>query len=809
MAGHGHRLTLNIRFESAGGRGAAQGKRFWGAGSMTITHDERLKSAQSFEGADEPNGIRLKELLAQAPTAIAFLSGPKHRFSYVNDLYVRAFGRSKADEFLGLPVPEALPELKNSGIFEICDQVYRTGDAYRGNDYKVRLRTQSAGVVDDRFFDFIFQPTCTSTGQVEGIFVLAVDSTDRVLSRSAVELSEERLRLAQEAAHIGTWEWDPVQNTRTLSMEMHRMYGTDPAASEEEIYSTWASRIFPGDWPQVKLAMVECQQTGVLDLEYRYEHPDLGLRHHYSRGRRMLGTSRFFGVVSDITNRKRREELLTEREEEFRSLANAMPQLVWMADSDGSISWFNERWYNYTGTTAEENCGWGWQSAHDPRFLPEVVERWKRSLGSGEAFEMVFPLKGKDGKYKPFLTRAVPMRDAGGRITRWFGTNTDISGEFEIRQQIEESQVKLQTALDASQRLAAIVESSDDAIIGKDLNGVVTSWNPCAERVFGYKAEEMIGKSIRTIIPAELFPDEDRIMSAVARGERTEHFETVRLTKDGDRIEVSLTLSPVVNEGGSIVGVASISRDISQQKKVEKALHTSERLATVGKLAATIAHEINNPLEAVTNLVFLAQGCMGNGEGRLFLEQAQQELARMALLTKQTLGFYRENKGARLLTLGELITPLVSVFSARARNKQISIETDIRENPTLMGIPGEIRQLFANLLNNSIDAVSDRGRILIRLASAYEYKGRKRAGVRLTVCDNGPGIAADVRKKLFEPFFTTKRDIGTGLGLWVSSNILRKHNGSIRLRSSVVPGKSWTVFSVFFPAEPETTKSTG
>ena len=775
---------------------------------MTISQDERLNSAENLAGAGEANGVRLKQLLAQAPTAIAFLSGPKHRFSYVNDLYVRAFGRSRSGELLGLSIPESLPELGNSGILEILDRIYRTGEPYRASDCKVRVQTPGTGIVEDRFFDFMFQPTCGSTGQVDGIFVLAVDLTDRVLSRRAVELSEERLRLAQEAAQIGTWEWDPVENTRTLSMEMHRMYGTDPEAPGEEIYRTWSSRIFPGDWPRMKLAMAECQRTGFLDLEYRYEHPKLGLRHHYAKGRRMLGTSRFFGVVSDITNQKRREESLAEREEEFRSMANAMPHLVWMADPDGYIRWFNERWYNYTGTTAEQNCGWGWQSVHDSKFLPVVLEKWKRCLGSGEAFEMVIPLRGKDGEYKPFLTRAVPMRDAGGRITRWFGTNTDISGEFEIRQQIEESQARLQTALDASQRLAAIVESSDDAIIGKDLNGVVTSWNPCAERMFGYKAEEMIGRSIRNIIPAELFPDEDRIMSAVARGERTEHFETARLTKDGERIDVSLTLSPVFSDHEEIVGVASISRDISQQKKIEKALHTSERLATVGKLAATIAHEINNPLEAVTNLVFLAQGCMGNGEGKIFLEQAQQELARMALLTKQTLGFYRENKGARLLTLGELITPLVSVFSARARNKQVSIETDIRENPTLMGIPGEIRQLFANLLNNSIDAVGDRGRILIRLASAYEYKEHKRAGVRLTVCDNGPGIAPDVRKKLFEPFFTTKRDVGTGLGLWVSSNILRKHDGSIRLRSSVVPGKSWTVFSVFFPADAETTNST-
>ena len=327
----------------------------------------------------------------------------------------------------------------------------------------------------------------------------------------------------------------------------------------------------------------------------------------------------------------------------------------------------------------------------------------------------------------------------------------------------------------------------------------MTSWNPCAERMFGYTAREMIGSSVRRVIPPDVFAEEDRIMSAVSRGERTEHFETVRMRKGGERIEVSLTLSPVFDEDGRILGVASIYRDISQQKKVERALHTSERLASVGRLAATIAHEINNPLEAVTNLVFLAQNSPSDLDSRMFLEQAQQELARVALLTKQTLGFYRENKGARELTLGELVMPLVSVFSARARNKQITIDTDFREDPTLVGIPGEIRQLFANLLNNSIDAVRDRGRILIRVSQARELRDTERQGVRLTVCDNGPGIPLEIRKKLFEPFFTTKRDVGTGLGLWVISNILRNHEGSIRVRSSTEPGKSWTVFSVFLP----------
>ena len=740
-----------------------------------------------------------REFLNQAPVAVAFLNGPDHRYKYVNDFYVRATGRASDRDLLGRPIREALPELQGSGVFELLDEVYRTRTAYRGTDFKVALRQAATGQPQDRFFDFIYQPAAASTGDIEGVFVFAVDLTERVLSRRALEGNEELFRLAQEAAQIGTWEWDPVENSRRLSLEAHRMYGTSPQASDKEIYETWSSRVPRSDWPHVQLELADCQRTGVLELEYRYEHPEMGLRYHYTRGKRMIGSSRFFGVVSDITNRKRAEESISRREEEFRSLADAMPQLVWIADGEGYLNWFNERWYDYTGTTADQDCGWGWLSVHDPTLLPEVLRRWKRSLATGEPFEMVFPIRSASGGYRPFLTRAVPVRNSSGQIVRWFGTSTDISGEVESRQSIELEQARMKLALDASQRLAAIVESSDDAIIGKDLDGIVTSWNPCAERMFGYTAAEMIGQSIRKVIPPEVFADEDRIMSAVSRGERTEHFETTRCRKDGESIEVSLTLSPVYDEQGKIAGVASISRDISHQRKVEKALNTTERLATVGRLAATIAHEINNPLEAVTNLVFLAQNCMTDPDGRRFLEQAQQELARVALLTKQTLGFYRETKGAREMKLGELVTPLVSVFSARARNKQIGIETQIRQDPPVLLIPGEIRQLFANLLNNSIDAVPELGRIVIRVSQACERNGARRAGVRLIVCDNGPGIAPELRKKLFEPFFTTKREVGTGLGLWVTSNIVRKHEGSIRVRSSVKPANSWTVFSVFLP----------
>jgi PAS domain S-box-containing protein len=328
---------------------------------------------------------------------------------------------------------------------------------------------------------------------------------------------------------------------------------------------------------------------------------------------------------------------------------------------------------------------------------------------------------------------------------------------------------------------------------------MVTSWNHAAERIFGYTAEEMIGQPITTVIPAELHEEEPRILQTIARGERIEHFETVRVKKSGERIDASVTISPLRDEAGKIIGAAKIARDITQYKKTEQALRVTERLASVGRLAATVAHEINNPLEAVTNLVYLAHRSTVPDEVRRYLASAEEELDRVAHLTKQTLGFYRETTQASALRLGAIVNPLISVFAGRTRNKAIQISTDIRENPEIHAVPGELRQLTANLLSNSIDAVGAGGRIHIRVSAATAWNGRHSPGVRLTITDSGPGIPAVVRSQLFEPFFTTKKDVGTGLGLWVCKNIVEKHHGSIRVKSSTTPGSSWTAFSVFLP----------
>jgi PAS domain S-box-containing protein len=494
-------------------------------------------------------------------------------------------------------------------------------------------------------------------------------------------------------------------------------------------------------------------------------------------------------VIEDL------ERALRESEQRFKVVTEAMPVMVWMARTDKLCTYFNKSWLDFVGRTLEQEWGNGWaENVHADDF-ERCLQIYVTSFDARQPFEMHYRLRHHSGEFRWILDHGVPRYAVDGSFEGYVGGCLDI---HEQKQAAE----KINAAFLISQRLAAIVESSNDAIASKDLNGIVTSWNPAAERIFGYTPEEIIGHSIRKVIPPELQDDEERILASIARGERIEHFQTVRLTKNGKRIEVSLTISPVKDDSGRIVGAAKIVRDITEQKKAEHALRTTERLASVGRLAATVAHEINNPLEAVTNLVYLAKEAAVRGEVRDYLADAERELDRVSHITKQTLGFYRDTTRPSPVRIGELLNPLIAVFGSRSRNKGVEICPEIIDDPPVYAIAGEIRQLIANLLTNSIDAVQTGGQIRIRVSGRGHHTAEPFAGVRVTIADSGPGIPAQDRQRLFEPFFTTKKDVGTGLGLWVCKNIVDKHHGSIRVRSSATPGRSWTVFSVFLPSLP-------
>ena len=489
-------------------------------------------------------------------------------------------------------------------------------------------------------------------------------------------------------------------------------------------------------------------------------------------------------VTRDISERKAAERSLRESEQKLRVVTDATPVMIWLSGTDKLCYYFNKSWLDFVGRTMEQEIGNGWAEGVHPDDFDRCLQIYVTSFDARQPFEMEYRIRHHSGQYRWILDNGVPRFTADGTFEGYVGGCLDIHDQKE--------------AMLTAQKLAAIVESSDDAIVSKDLNGIVTSWNPAAERIFGYTAEEMIGRSILTIIPPELHHDEEYILGTIGCGERIEHFETVRLTKTGERIDVSLTISPVKDETGRIVGAAKIARDITQQKKTEDALRTTERLAAVGRLAATVAHEINNPLAAVTNLVYLSKEHAVRDDVRQFLAGAEQELRRISHLTKQTLGFYREPTRPTAITLGSVVESTISVFASKARNKGVALVPEIKSDPEIYGFPSELHQLLGNLVNNSIDATECGGRIRIRV-SAVNHGVNLGNSVRVTVADSGLGIPNDVRRRVYEPFFTTKKDVGTGLGLWICKTIVDRHLGSIRIWSSTVPGRSGTIVSVLLP----------
>ena len=271
---------------------------------------------------------------------------------------------------------------------------------------------------------------------------------------------------------------------------------------------------------------------------------------------------------------------------------------------------------------------------------------------------------------------------------------------------------------------------------------------------------------------------------------------------DGTRAWVSIAASPILNEQGEVTGGVVALSDIDLQKRSELALIQNEKLAAVGRLAASISHEINNPLEAVTNLIYLSRHSENlSEEVRGYLESADQELARVSQIVSHTLRFHRQSTNPNALTAQELLAPTLGLFAGRMANAQINLDLQHRGGDLITCYEGEIRQVLNNLVGNAIDSMKQGGRLIVRTRRSRLWK-RDVSAVRITIADTGSGVPPSVLSHIFEAFFTTKGTNGTGLGLWISRGIVEKHSGDLQVRSAAERSPSGTVFSLLLPCDP-------
>ena len=348
------------------------------------------------------------------------------------------------------------------------------------------------------------------------------------------------------------------------------------------------------------------------------------------------------------------------------------------------------------------------------------------------------------------------------------------------------------------QRFAAMIASSDDAIISNTIEGTVNSWNNGAERIFGYAAHEMLGQPISRLVSMRGGDDMAKSLDRIRRGEHVDHYEAMRRCKDGREIPVSLTISGLRDSSGEVVGAVKIARDVSARRDAEMAIRTREKLAGVSRMASSLAHDINNPLASVTNLLFLLENEELSEDGKQYLATAQRELSRVAQISAQALGFYRSKGEPVWLSLAAILDDALALHQNRCKTLAVEVSRDYEPAPNIYSHPGELRQVMVNLIGNALDAMPSGGKLRLRVRRTTDWV-MHRQGLRITVADTGDGMNAETLSRLFEPFFVTKKPIGTGMGLWICRDIASKYDGRIAVRSSDAREHNGSVFSLFLP----------
>jgi len=620
----------------------------------------------------------------------------------------------------------------------------------------------------------------------DAVASLARERAERMRLEEALRQREWELTEAHRIAGIGTWRYDRATDTTTWSDEVYRIYGWDreePVPRYSECRARAEQTASERGFNEVFDRALESGEPYAIDLEIAARDgtkrwiATRGEVDQWVDGR----VASLRGTVLDITERKRVEEECRQATERLEGVLESITDGICVLDRDLTYVYFNENGARLCGLRPEQIIGTRVGDTFAENKTNLVGQMYRQCLETG------LPVHVEEYSVAPldkwFESNCYPSADG---LTVYF---RDITERKRTEEALRESE----------QRFRLLAESLPELVWTSDGFGSLTYLNGRFMTYCGIAPEEVIGFDWSKI----LHPEEmDRVIEAWTHSVQTGAAYLIELQMRAEDGSFRFFLARAVamrGANGDVERWVGSCTDIHDQRLAEEALRRSEKLAATGRLAASIAHEINNPLESVTNLLYLALGDSEvSAETRGYLESAEHELGRITQIATQTLRFHRQSKSAGLADLSEVMRSVLALFRSRFVSRRIEVTGEFDEDARICCFADELRQVFTNLVSNSHDATPDGGLLRIRIRRGT---ADGRAGVRVTVADTGCGIPEEIRRRIFEPFFSTKDATGIGLGLWVTEGILRKHQARVSLRSSTATGRHGTTFSIFFPGD--------
>jgi PAS domain S-box-containing protein len=774
---------------------AARDRVFGAITLVTISRDLEQDDFKLAEDLARRAGVaienaRLFRLLEQSEHKFRTMSETVPCGIYIHDGKKLVYANPAAEEMSGYTEKE----LCEMGLFDPVhpddrDWVMQRAAA-RARGEKVPDRYQFRGIRKDGreiWLDF-----AGSMVEYEGrpaLLATAFDITEQKIAQQKLERSEREARGLLENLPDVISRYDRDLRFLYISPAVERVSGI-PA--KEFVGKRYADLPIPAELVQLFSESLErVFKTGKPHLiEYSVADSAANLRYMQRLGIPQLGADgqveHVLTITRDMTDYRQAEEAVRRNEKELRLITDTLPALVGYVDAEENFvrvnrrfeDWFGQPQWWFIGRSIREILGTNYSH----------VESYLRRVLQGELVQFETTNDYAD-KRRTVLITYVPDFDEGQRVR----------GFVALVQDMSERRIAEETLRATEQRLRKFAEAGPAILYSNLPDGRCDFVSERFLQFTGMKEKEALDFGWMSAVHPD---DIARLGASWDEARRTghRHEHEFRIRHHGGNYHWFRAWNvPIRDENGEIVRWFGTCLDVNDQKQAEDALRKAEKLAVVGRMAASISHEINNPLEAVTNLVYLAKKDIHLSERtRGLLLTAENELARVSQIVTQTLRFYRQSSRPIPFNPAELIDSVLRLYEGRLTNSQVTISREYKhEDSYIEALDGELRQVLANLIGNAIDATSPGGKLRIRLTKRGRANGRD--GVRISVADNGHGIAPDLKARIFEPFFTTKNATGTGLGLWITREIIDKHQGSIRVRSRQVPGSSGTVFSIFLP----------